>query len=170
MKFLDKELLMISVLENAQVIPKDAVFDITEYQLNKYIELYHNTFNKCQGGIKSTTNARYARKLAGLTLLKINKHRGASISDLKAGIVYLISNPAFIEHFKVGMTLDVQDRLSQYQTYDPYRQFKIEKYEFVLNRRHIEEILLAHPDMFNETGEWVRRENAIKIFSKVCIP
>lgn len=76
----------------------------------------------------------------------------------------MISNKSFPEHVKIGMTLDVIERLEQYQTYDPYRQFKIEKYNFVLNRRFKEKQILNHPDLFKEQGEWIKKENSEKIF------
>jgi hypothetical protein len=65
------------------------------------------------------------------------------------------------------MCIDVIDRLNSYQTYDPYRKFKIERYGFVLNRRKAESLILYHPDIFNEQGEWVLRENANEIFSQI---
>ena len=157
---------VIDVMLFELLIPAYGLFQITEKHLKDYIDVYGNIFGK-EKGTKTKSNYRYARKLAGLTLLKINFERGAKFTDMEAGSVYVIENPAFPYHYKIGMTLDIKERLSQYQTYDPFRQFKIVKYDFVLNRRHAETKLLSHPDMFSEQGEWVKRENAVKLFEQI---
>lgn len=103
--------------------------------------------------------------MAGRNLIRyLVEKRNAKFKDIDAGMVYMISNKSFPEHVKIGMTLDVIERLEQYQTYDPYRQFKIEKYNFVLDRRFKEKQILNHPDLFKEQGEWIKKENSEKIF------
>lgn len=166
--FSNKEIRVIDVMIGTGIIPSAGLFQVSERHLSEYIEIYNECYGKQNVGVKSVTNYRFARKLAGLTLLKLNKQRGATVKDVDAGMVYLIENPVFVSHYKVGMTLDVHERLAQYQTYDPHRSFKIVKYEFVLNRRLKEKELLLHPDVVNETGEWIAKENAIKLFEKIC--
>lgn len=160
---------VIAVMLFEELIPKSGCFQITEKHLKDYIEVYGNIFGKQSklDGTKTKSNYRFARKLAGLTFLKINFERGAKFTDIQSGTVYIIENPAYPLHYKIGMTLDIKNRLAQYQTYDPFRQFKIIKYDFVLNRRHAETRLLSHPDMFSEQGEWVKRDNAIKLFEQI---
>lgn len=82
-------------------------------------------------------------------------------------MIYLLENPVFPDHYKIGMTIDLDQRLSAYQTCDPYRRYKIIKYEFVLDRVLLEKELLCHPHIINEEGEWIKRINAIETFSKV---
>lgn len=118
-------------------------------------------------GTASTSNRRFARRLAGRTLLNLNFSRGARFSELKAGILYLIENPAFPDHYKVGMTINLKQRLAQYQTYDPYRQFSVAKYDFVLDRHRCEADLLNHPFICREEGEWVLKDNALEIFKSI---
>jgi hypothetical protein len=89
---------------------------------------------------------------------------------MHAGLVYLIENPAFPEHYKVGMTINLKQRLSQYQTYDPYRKFKVFKYDFVLDKRSKEKELLNHPNIYNELGEWIKKTNAEELFGKIIVP
>lgn len=103
-------------------------------------------------------------KHAALRLIQLNVERGLKSTDVDYGFVYMISNPSFPDHVKIGMTMDVNTRLRQYQTYDPFRQFKVEHYKFVLNRREMERQILDHPEVFSENGEWVKRENAKHIF------
>jgi hypothetical protein len=140
------------------------VFQISEAHLNSYIDIYGSIFGTKGKGLTTKQEHLFARKLAGRTLVRHLVECGAKFSEVKAGMVYMISNPAFPKHYKIGMTLDVMDRLDQYQTYDPYRQFKIEKYSFVLDRRHNEQLILQHPDMVKENGEWVLRDRANELF------
>ncbi len=158
-----KERRVVDVLIGYNVIPTDGIFQIEERHLIEYIKCYGEIFGAGRG-LKSR-EVEFARKLAGRTLVRVNAERGAKFNDINAGMVYMISNPAFADHYKVGMCIDVIDRLNTYQTYDPYRSFKIERYGFVLDRRFKEEQLLCHPDLYNESGEWVLKKNANDVFS-----
>lgn len=60
----------------------------------------------------------------------------------KSGYFYIISNPAFPNYYKLGFSLDCVDRLNQYQTYSPNRDFKIEKYIAVTNARQVESLVI----------------------------
>ncbi len=164
----DFERAVLNHLIHKSVIPIDGIFQIEESHLTEYMLMYSNLFGKLGKGLKTKTNTRYARKLAGLTLLKLNFERNAKFTQLKSGLVYIIENPQFLHHYKIGMTIELQSRLDTYQTYDPYRQFKIVKYEFVLDRSLTEKKLLSHPDITKECGEWVSKANAIEVFEKIC--
>ena len=160
----DFEQCVINVMIYQGMLPTNGVFDITEEHLKSYIEVYGSIFGTQSGGTRTKQNLKYARKLAGRTLIRLLSERGARFNQIRAGMVYMISNPAFPDHFKIGMTLDVIARLAQYQTYDPMRQFKLERYNFVLDRRHNERLILNHPDIINESGEWVEKTTADTIF------
>ena len=47
---------------------------------------------------------------------------------MKSGYLYIISNPSHPNFLKFGITEDIQSRLSQYQTADPKRAYKVEYY------------------------------------------
>lgn len=164
----DFEQIVIGNMISENIIPSMDIFQITEFHLQTYISLYGKLFGKQNGGIKSKTNSRYARKLAGLTLLKLNFSRDAKFNDMKSGLVYIIENEVYPEHYKMGMTIELNSRLSSYQTYDPLQRFKIVKYDFVLDRVLTEKKLLNHPEVFRETGEWVKKGKALEIFEKIC--
>ena len=72
------------------------------------------------------------------------------------GEVYIIYNPAFPGWVKVGMAVDSQDRLKQYQTASPYRNYTVVKSYKVSNRRESE--AKAHEALTIEgrgrKGEW----------------
>ena len=158
---------VIDVMIFNKIIPALGKFQITDHHINEYISIYGEIFSKSNTGLKRQNEYRFARKLAGRTLTSLLNSRGFKFNEIDAGMVYMISNPAFPMHYKIGMTLDVIDRLSSYQTYDPYKQFKVVKYNFVLNRKLIERQLLNHPDLFKDTGEWILKQNAELVFSKI---
>lgn len=144
-------------------IPEHGFFEVTENIINEYMieyETLHSIGNK-----KRSNN--FARKLAGLTMVRLNFSRGATAKDIKAGMVYVISNPAWKEYLKIGMTIDIDTRLASYQMYDPLKQYSVENYEFVLDRRKTESNILKTFDIHIESGEWVKYENSFKIIECV---
>ena len=73
----------------------------------------------------------------------------------KEGQVYVIRNPAFPSWCKVGMAVDAQDRLKQYQTSSPYRDYELVKAYNTENRREAE--AQAHALLekkYERRGEW----------------
>lgn len=164
----EKEQLVLIQMVLDDVIPYNGIFQITEGHLVKYMDYYSKLFGKGTTGLKKKSNSRYARRLAGLTLLKTNFNRNVKFNQLKSGLVYMISNPHYPDHYKLGMTIELKTRLESYQTYDPYRSFEIVKYDFVLDRILTEKKLLKHPDIYKEQGEWIKKNNAIEIFESIC--
>lgn len=144
-------------------IPKVGAFEITEDLLKDYFFAY-GILTKKTIGTSTNSNTKYARRLAGLNLLKENVSRGTKPKEIKAGHIYLISNPAYPLHLKIGVSYDCHTRLRNYQTYSPYRDFKLEKYDFVIDKFKTEKLILAHPLIIREQGEWVLVNNAKIIF------
>jgi len=153
----------ISFLVQTNIIPNIQVFDITEDMLQKYTEAYGRIIGKGNGKF----NKVYARKLAGLNLLKFKFSKGATYRECKEGMVYLIANPAWPDYLKIGMTIDLDSRLSSYQTYDPFQKFYIQHYEFVLNRKEAEKKMLQDFDLHGEKGEWIKYSSANQIIKTV---
>lgn len=165
--FTSQENNVLDTLIHEGCVPTTGIFEVQESQIIRYTNIYHGLFGKTNKSLGGSSNTRMARRLAGRTLLKVNFNRGAKHNDISAGLVYLIENPAFPIHYKVGMTINVHQRLAQYQTYDPYRQFKVAKYDFVLDRRTKEKEVLTYPEIYNEQGEWIKRTNALEVFQKL---
>jgi len=73
----------------------------------------------------------------------------------KEGQVYIIVNPAFPSWCKIGMAVDAEDRLKQYQTSSPYRDYKLIATYDTSDRRKAEKF--AH-DLLEKRherrGEW----------------
>ena len=73
----------------------------------------------------------------------------------KQGQIYIVISPAYPGWCKVGMAVDAEDRLKQYQTSSPYRDYKLVKAYDVLDRRKAEKFaheLLAKSH--SRKGEW----------------
>lgn len=145
------------------LIPSEGYFDITEDLLIKHISAYGVITSKT-AGFNKTKEYRFARKLAGKSLLDLLDERGL---DSNSGFVYVVSNPAWPEHLKLGMTTNPHKRLASYQTGDPYRSFKIEHYEFVSDRKSVEKYLLNQFDVHIETGEWIKGVKAKHVLAYI---
>ena len=75
--------------------------------------------------------------------------------ESKVGQVYILRNPAFPSWCKIGMAVDAQDRLKQYQTSSPYRDYEVVKTYNTDDRRTAEAdahaLLEKH---YARRGEW----------------
>lgn len=90
-----------------------------------------------------------------------------SIEKVRSGFVYLIGNPAWPKWIKVGKALSAEDRLNQYQTSSPHRDY------FLIHARPFEDRDRAesciHEELINRgtklSGEWflIDAVDAIKI-------
>ena len=74
---------------------------------------------------------------------------------IKEGQVYIMCNPSFRNWCKVGMAVDAEDRLKQYQTSSPHRDYELVKCYNTSNRRETE--TKAHAELekhYKRKGEW----------------
>jgi hypothetical protein len=142
-------------------------FEITETHLIDYMHAYVNVLNKTPCNLHSK-DYRYSRKMAALSIMKYLVSIGGNINCQPAGFVYIIGNPIYPDHYKIGMTVDTEKRLQTYQTYDPFRKFYIVRYEFVLDRRQTESAILNSFNISLESGEWVKRNKVEKVFTKLA--
>lgn len=130
---------------------KEHNFKVTEELLNRYIRIYSSLSRS------NKFEFNFARKMAGIVLLKLKlEDRKIKASEIQEGLVYAISNPAWPDHMKIGMSVNVEKRLSSFQTGDPFRAYKLEGYEFVLDKKIVEkELLNKFKVSLDETGEWI---------------
>lgn len=166
---MDKNNKIFDYLISTNYIPVNGGFEISESLLAKYIKCYDNFFGSNDGkGLRRVNQKSFARKMAGLSLLKLNFNRGVKFNEISAGLIYVIGNPSFSQHYKIGMTIDLNTRLSCYQTYDPLRQYHVVQYDFVLQRKLVEKQILNHELAFQETGEWLEKKNALNLFDSIA--
>lgn len=82
--------------------------------------------------------------------------------DSAEGEVYIITNPAWEGWVKVGMAVDSQDRLKNYQTSSPFRDYTL-LYSYEVNDRRAGESA-AHARLAKECdniNEWFRIPHAV---------
>ena len=164
----DKQILDLLIERN--IIPSSGTFEVTQSIIDAFYEVYREIYVPKTSKTNKKSNITYAKKLAGLSLLKLNLERIENksikkrVSNPKCGIVYLISNPSFVDYYKIGMTKDLDKRLAQYQTGDPHRAYKVEHYRFVEDARLEEANYLKkmHTDLAK--GEWVKSKRAKELF------
>ena len=73
------------------------------------------------------------------------------------GQVYAITNPNFPDWVKVGMAIDAEDRLNNYQTSSPFRDYVLQYRYDVNDRRQAES--QAHTELqklYERRGEWFK--------------
>lgn len=157
------------VMINRGLIPANGQFDITDELRDASYDIFRELFSPDPSYRMKNSDVKFAKRMAGLNMLKLNESRSNQTIKIKnkvthkSGFVYIISNPAFPGKYKIGMTKDVNNRLSQYQTYDPHRQFKIEHYIFVEDKRAVEKRILDLYQIDIDKGEWISEEKA-KVF------
>lgn len=166
-----KDTKIIEHLIDKNVLPKEGTFEVKMYMIDAFYEAYREIYPPKNNTMKNN-NIRYAKKLAGLSLMKLNMARSSNfecgerlkVTKPRCGIIYLISNPVFPGMYKIGITRDLDKRLSTYQTADPYRRYKIEHYKFVEDIRFEEKKLLSELKTNIAKGEWVNTEKVKDLF------
>lgn len=69
--------------------------------------------------------------------------------------VYVISNPAYLNEYKVGVAKNYKTRLNAYQTSDPNRQYKMEYKKLVANFNEVEQKI---HQKFPNRHEWIQAD------------
>lgn len=155
-------------LISTKIIPEKGSFEITEDMINNYYLTYKSL--KSKNGKMTNSNIKLAKKLAGLNLMKLSIERGNHKETViksikpKCGMIYIISNPAYPNKFKIGITQNIQKRLSQYQTGDPFRKYKLDHYKFVLDMRNEEARYIEKFKLNIVNGEWIDTDKIKEVF------
>ena len=82
------------------------------------------------------TEQKHLRSKIRKQLLKQHLELGESRSD--SGFLYVITNPTFSGWCKIGITHNIESRLRQYQTGDPFRSYEVVFSDIIDNKRLIE--------------------------------
>ena len=94
----------------------------------------------------------------------MHKYNGKSSKGIKQGYVYAIHNPAWNNFVKIGVAIDVYDRLKSYQTSSPLRDYELIGYVFSSDRLSLEKEI---HHKFERNNEWVKTsKDSIKKFLK----
>ncbi len=76
-------------------------------------------------------------------------------TDIDQKYVYVISNKAYKNEYKVGIAKDIQKRLNSYQTSDPNRGYKLEHKKLTPRYRELEKYI--HTEL-QSRHEWVKAD------------
>lgn len=90
-----------------------------------------------------------------------------SYNRTKKGYIYMISNPAWQGWIKVGMAVDANDRLSNYQTASPERDYELIHKTLCKDRRKAESFIHNKlSEVAERNGEWfkVTTKKALAVF------
>ena len=148
-------------LVSTGLIPPIGNFNITEELLRNLSLKYHIVANKMP------KYNSMSRRNSGVALLNLKIKRNIPSASINEGLIYLISNPAWPDYVKIGMSINLRNRLSTYNTSDPHRSYKIDGFEFVLNRKLTEQNVLNKFNLDMKTGEWVKRSACDIIIHKI---
>jgi hypothetical protein len=166
---MNKSTIVIKHLVGLGFVPESGSFTISKELIDLYQLVYKSLYEKNDSQLKSS-NKSYARKLAGVFLMKesLSRDNATKITNKKLknnnGIIYVVSNPSFPNCYKIGITKNLHKRLQNYQTYDPFRAYKVEHYRFVENAPLVEKQILETLKLNLVKGEWLRGNIAIKYF------
>ena len=135
-----------------------------KYGLDDYCKVCRNKENSKSNALRMWVNGKYVPK--SHPLYKPGHYKSfehAAFSSLEKyessveGQVYVITNPNFPDWVKVGMAIDAEDRLNSYQTSSPFRDYVLQYYYDVNNRRAAENE--AHTELqksYERRGEWFK--------------
>ena len=154
-------LLTFNELIKEGIIPNDGNFVMTE-EILRQLSLKYQLI----AGRQPKYN-KMSRRNSGLALLNLKLQRNIPSSMIDEGVIYLISNPAWQDYVKIGMTVNLQNRLSTYQTSDPHRLYKIDGFEFVLDRKNTEGNVLKKFSVDMRKGEWINKSSCDTIIRRI---
>jgi len=123
---------------------------------------FNGKHNKQNGPRRMYVNGKYVPKTH--PLYKAGRYKGfedaafSSLENYKSnpeGQVYIITNPAWEGWVKVGMAVDAGDRLNNYQTSSPERDYELFDYEDFGDRRVAESMVHDYlRKRFKHKNEW----------------
>jgi len=147
-----------------------------DYKCKSCIKGKENAYNQS----KIYINGKYVpRKSPWYKILKPGFYKNindaifkqSSISDVKEGYVYVITNKAWPDWVKIGMAIDANDRLNGYQTSSPHRDYVLEHSVYSNDRRKSEQEAHTKAAKLAEeaNGEWFKLtvEQAIEVLNNL---
>lgn len=155
---------LIEALLAKNIINTTIPFEITKELLLEVSKVYIQLSNT-SGTFSSRGDLRYNIKLLCLSLIKFKQENKLPI---KEGFVYFISNPAWPNSFKVGMSIEPKKRLASYQTYSPNRDYMLHHWSFWFDKRKGEKFVHDLYDS-NRDHEWIfiGNKRLPKIFTRI---
>ncbi|EJO9576565.1 GIY-YIG nuclease family protein [Salmonella enterica] len=125
-------------------------------------------YNEVKGTRTEKNKTKIIMQNDRISALNLIQYKQIHKLPINEGMVYVIGNKAWPNCYKIGMTINVHDRLRSYQTYSPYRDFTLEHYQFYSDRRAVESKIHKFLAPFALEGEWFEILNLeeLKMFLK----
>lgn len=168
----DKAKQIFNVMIDRGFLPREGSFEVTKDLIDISHDIGNELFSQ-NGRKQKPSDLRFRKRISGLTLMHLKSERDAVEENFTlkksrlihtCGFVYIIKNPNYIGHFKLGITSDVEKRIKSYQTYDPNRSFYVDKKYFVENTRKVENYLISMFSNFDvNNGEWLENKEYKKV-------
>ena len=128
-------------------------YDLVKLRLEREVKGLEDIKQK-SGDIKTQTDI-FRNELEVFAKMKPPKRTDIKKDYADKKYVYIISNTAYKDEYKVGIAKDYKSRLNSYQTSDPNRGYKI---EFTLLTHKYRETEKHIHKNFDSRREWVRAE------------
>ena len=142
---------------------RDGTIVVLDYKTKKQIYLKPVVIERMK-----PMNLQSAIKIYGGKEIKDNIKVKDSDIYYEFKYIYIFSNPAFPNQYKVGQAKNLKKRLNAYQTSDPNRGYKC---EFSIQTKEYSYVEKSTHEYFNANGEWIKADlkeiiNKIKYYSK----
>ena len=136
-------------------------FSITPELLTAFLSEY-NLVTDTEGILKRK-EAKYCIKLAALSYLK---YKRSLRYELTEGFTYIISNKAWPNWYKLGMSSFPKERLRAFQTYSPLRDYKLHHWAFWFDKRKGESFIHS---LYEMEYEWanIQESNLLDIYEQI---
>ena len=145
--------------------PKDCTTrDRLHHRCRSCMKVHNAKLNPYHNKLNMYVNGKYISRSHPLYKPGRYKHFGeAAFSSLEKdnrtveGQVYAVTNPSFPDWVKIGMAIDAEDRLNNYQTSSPFRDYVLQYRYDVNDRRQAES--QAHTELqklYERKGEWFK--------------
>jgi hypothetical protein len=95
-------------------------------------------------------------------LTDVFRQNNNSVHGITTAYVYVIANRSFPDWYKIGTCIDLDKRLSTYQTGDPHKSYYFKDFWMTRNRQDTEYAILGdltRSSSFEVKGEWVYSSN-----------
>ena len=129
----------------------------SRYRVGNPNHPFHSVYKR-EGfdGVYRAMGLKYTSEIAK----EIKRNVEEMFDEVTEGDVYVIRNKAWPDWYKVGKAVDCENRLRDYQTSSPFRDFVLEYYETFDNRHmaesEIHRRLEKHTHCKARKGEWFK--------------
>lgn len=130
-----------------------------------FVDKHHYKCTTCYDKTRLINRIKKDGPKPGWIAQLVNLTGHVQFNKLRSGHIYIISNPAWPNWFKVGSSYNAVNRRNSYQTSSPYRDYKLIKKFFSERRRSAEAYIhkALEASGFARQGEWFKADSSKQI-------